>query len=139
MSEEIYLVDAEPTGGADAVEELPAGGVLHDDGEMRRRQNNLKNRKQKARQNSFFASFHDITIEDGDTASKAIVSSFVVIFTHLLEADDVGVPQRPVVDDLPLHVLIDLRARAHARIIKLVNTKGRGSGLVPSVRVGNLE
>ena len=42
MSQEIHLVDAESAGSADALEELPAGGVLHDDGEMRRRQNNLK-------------------------------------------------------------------------------------------------
>jgi hypothetical protein len=61
------LVLAEPASVADALEELPAGGVLHDDGEVRRGEDDL------------------------------------------LEADDVGVAQGAVVDDLPLHVLVNLQ------------------------------
>ena len=61
------LVLAESAGVADALEELPAGGVLHDDGEVRRGEDDL------------------------------------------LEADDVGVAQRAVVDDLALHVLVNLQ------------------------------
>ena len=61
------LVLAESAGVADALEELPAGGVLHDDGEVRRGEDDL------------------------------------------LEADDVGVAQGAVVDDLPLHVLVNLQ------------------------------
>ena len=61
------LVLAESAGVADALEELPAGGVLHDDGEVRRGEDDL------------------------------------------LEADDVGVAQRAVVDDLPVHILVNLR------------------------------
>jgi hypothetical protein len=61
------LVLAESAGVADALEELPAGGVLHDDGEVRRGEDDL------------------------------------------LEADDVRVAQRAVVDDLALHVLVNLQ------------------------------
>ena len=35
------LILSEPAGTADAREELPAGGVLHDDGEVGRRQDDL--------------------------------------------------------------------------------------------------
>lgn len=66
LEKEPGLVLAESAGIADPLEELPTRGVLHDDREMRRRQNNL------------------------------------------LEPDDVWVPQGPVVDDFPLHVLINM-------------------------------
>lgn len=37
-----HLVLAEPAGAADPVEELAAGGVLHDDGEVRGREHDLE-------------------------------------------------------------------------------------------------
>ena len=70
------LVLAESAGVADALEELPAGGVLHDDGEVRRGEDDL------------------------------------------LEADDVGVAQRAVVDDLALHVLVNLQGKQEKKPLK---------------------
>jgi len=38
--------------------------------------------------------------------------------SHLLEADDVGVPQRAVVDDLPRHILVNLRFRREKKLTR---------------------
>jgi hypothetical protein len=40
---------------------------------------------------------------------------FPFCLAHLLEADDVGVPQRAVVYDLPRHILVNLRAEKLTR------------------------
>ena len=40
-----HLILAEPAGAADPVEELAAGGVLHDDGEVRGREHDLEKRE----------------------------------------------------------------------------------------------
>ena len=41
-----HLILAEPAGAADPVEELTAGGVLHDDGEVRGREHDLEKKRE---------------------------------------------------------------------------------------------
>jgi hypothetical protein len=88
------LVLVEPPGAADALEELPSRSVLHGDGKVSRREDNLRGRRSIQR---------DIGRRERERVCTARSRH------HLLEPDDVGVPQRPVVDDLPLHVLVDLQ------------------------------
>jgi hypothetical protein len=53
-----------------------------------------------------------ITIaQERKTIKIGCSSSPISSLTHLLESDDVGVPQRPVVYDLPRHILVNLQNR----------------------------
>jgi hypothetical protein len=85
---DIDLVLAEAAGAADALEELAAGGVLHDDREMRRRQNNLKrfvrvgiaNETRRNKQRCPFTSFsisnqHDLQRREEEEENRVMVTS----------------------------------------------------------------
>jgi hypothetical protein len=46
------------------------------------------------------------------TGQKGTINKYAPHWhTHLYELNDVRVPQRPVVDDLAVHILVDLRKK----------------------------
>jgi hypothetical protein len=100
-----HLVLAEPPGVADPVEKLPAGGVLHHDRQVRRRDQHLRRAGEGEKKEGTISSSHK------QTNPRPNHVWFTTRNTHLLEPDDVGMPQRAVVDDLPRHILVNLQNR----------------------------
>lgn len=96
------LIFAESPVVANPIEELSARGVLHHDREVRRREHHLKIHQKL------------ITLKLLNPKSPALIANRTLIpflSKNLLEADDVGVAERSLVDDLPGHIPIDLQRR----------------------------
>ncbi len=110
LKEVAGLILGEPSCFDDALKELTTSSILHDDTQVCGSQEHLRRTIQSSERLS--TSPNEPLFEP---PSGLMLPGYAKLCSHdtdLLEADDVDVVQHAMVDDLPLHVPIDLHATA---------------------------